>query len=89
MNDDATAYDPSQVTLYAIYDHPSDHPGGYVVREWVFIEGASQPGDGHRVTTIEEARALVPPDSIRVSGSETDEPDIVEVWLGPATVRAA
>ncbi len=27
------------VEQYAIYEHPSDHPDGYVVREWLIAGG--------------------------------------------------
>jgi hypothetical protein len=66
---------------YAIYERPSDHPGGYVVREWLVTAGTALPGDSSRAETLDAARALLPEGVTRISGQDPNEPQIVEVWM--------
>jgi hypothetical protein len=67
---------------YAIYEHPDDHPEGYVLREWLILPGQTLPGDSHKVATLEAARALLPAGVSKVSqGPEPDAPKLVEVWM--------
>lgn len=67
---------------YAIYEHPDDHPEGYVLREWLILPGQTLPGDSHKVATLEAARALLPVGVSKVSqGPDPDAPKLVEVWM--------
>lgn len=67
---------------YAIYEHPDDHPEGYVLREWLTLPRQTLPGDSHKVATLEEARALLPPGATKVSeGPEPGVSNLLEVWI--------
>ncbi len=67
---------------YAIYEHPDDHPDGYVLREWLILPAQTLPGDSHKVATLEEARALLPAGVSKVSeGPEPGATNLVEVWM--------
>jgi hypothetical protein len=71
----------TQLSLYVIYDHPTDYPDSFVVRRW---EGL-RPREVVAITkTIEAARKLLTdtmPDLTRLARSDQDDPKIVEVWL--------
>jgi hypothetical protein len=71
------------MTQWVIYDHPSDHPDGYVLRA-AFI------GKDHTVTVdsvawfakkIEVLRMIVPPGLHCMPRFENDDPAILEVWI--------
>lgn len=69
------------ITLYAIYEHPSDLPEGYVVRQWLIGAGETQPGDATRHVSLAEARASLPPGAEQVGGVGPDDPTIIETWM--------
>jgi hypothetical protein len=68
-----------KIVTYAIYKGPSDHPDGYVLREWVSAAGETQPGDAHYVGTLEEARALLPQGVEKVNVTDPN-PLIIETY---------
>jgi hypothetical protein len=71
--------EPKTIT-YAIYEHPSDYPAGYVVREWLSVAGETQPGSAQRANSLEEARALLPPGVTKIDSDDPD-PTIIETYL--------
>lgn len=75
MNDEAPA------TLYAIYDHPSDYPEGFVVRQWLVSADQIQPGDAQREPTLTEAHATLPAEAKKVDWPGEPDPTIIEVWM--------
>ena len=74
--------DQPKIVTYAIYKNPKDHPTGYVLREWLVVAGETQPGDSHRVDTLEEARALLPEEATRIDSTDPD-PVIIETYISP------
>lgn len=68
------------VRQYAIYEHPSDYPDGYVVREWRIDSGTPVPGEARTAATLEDARGLLPAGVEKVPVPEND-PAILEVWM--------
>jgi hypothetical protein len=71
-----------EFVLFTIYEKPRDYPHGYVVRRWVTDGGPEpHPREAMVAATLEEARALVPPDLYRLQRSPEDDPCIVESWI--------
>lgn len=69
--------------VLVIYHNPVDHPGRYVTRaQWIY-PGRVEPDPEPLavVDTLEEARAVIPPDMDRVARDPHDEPQVVECWL--------
>ena len=71
------------MTQWVIYDHPSDHPNGYVLR-------AAYIGQDNTITidnaawysrNLETLRRIVPPGLVNLSRFADDDPAILEVWL--------
>lgn len=69
--------------MFAIYERTEDRPDAYVIREWIMIEGAFQPGDASSFATLDGARAALPPGATKAEWPDPD-PTIIEVWLAPA-----
>jgi hypothetical protein len=69
------------ISQWAIYERPSDFRDGYVVRQWLITGDEIQPGDATRHASLEEARASLPPDALRISGVDPNDPTIIEVWM--------
>lgn len=68
--------------MWTIYQHPSDQPYPYVVRQWVVRPSGPVPHSGSiPAMTLEEARGCVPPGLHRIDRDPTDDPVIVETWL--------
>ena len=74
-----------RVTMWVIYDHPTDHPDHYVAREWLVHTGK-------RTASIEATANLVESDDleslrvlmfgrINIGRYDDDDPKIVEVWV--------
>lgn len=70
----------SVLTQYTIYERPRDYPEGFVVRAWHIMPGRAEPGEARTASTLEEARALVPPGLICFARTPDDDPTIVETW---------
>ncbi len=70
------------LTLYVIYDHPSDYPNHWVVRQHL-VNGlwSSISAIGIVCNTLEEARAQIPPYLVCLPRVEDDDPVIVESWI--------
>lgn len=69
------------LTVYTIYENPSDYPDGYVVRPWTIEPNDLVPGEAQYVGTLDEARATVPAGSFRLAREFHDDPVIVETWV--------
>jgi hypothetical protein len=67
--------------IWAVYDHPADHPEHWVVREWMVTAEETIPGEAFKAETLKIARALIPPGRVRVPRYSGDDPNIVETWL--------
>lgn len=72
------------ITMYTIYDHPSDYPNVFVARRWV-IPRDNTPAypelDVLTADTLDELRQKMPPDFTCIRRDANDDPKIVEVWL--------
>jgi len=66
---------------YAIYDHPTDYPDSFVVREWKVTGDQVEAGPAQPVGTLEEAHALIPDGAQLLPDFEGDDPKIIEVWF--------
>lgn len=71
------------LSLWTIYDSPSDFPGKFVVREHRVEPGGAlkccQEATVHE--SLEQARSAVPPHCTVFPREPNDDPVIVEVWL--------
>lgn len=66
------------LAMYTIYDSPSDHPGKFVVREHL-VPGGVKGLTIH--SSLEEARAAVPPGLYCIKRHPQDAPVVVETWF--------
>jgi hypothetical protein len=66
---------------FVIYDHPTDYPLGFVVREWLVTAQGPQPGEAWTATTLEDARTHIPDGSVNLGRTEQDDAKIAEVWM--------
>lgn len=66
---------------YSIYERPLDAPNQYVVRRFEIAPGRVIPHEAWYADTIDEARALVPKDLIKIVRAEDDPPFLLETWL--------
>lgn len=69
--------------MFTVYDHPSDYPDSYVVREWSIRPDGPVPLDiVGACSTLEEARAIAGADGrFRLPAYAEDDPAILETWL--------
>lgn len=73
------------LSTWTIYDHPSDFPDNYVVREFR-IQAGSDPilGQAHLFLTLAEARDALQqlaPSAYCLARQPEDDPTVVETWL--------
>lgn len=67
---------------YVIYEKPLDYPQGYVVRCWHIGPGLlSADKVAMHFSTLDAARAAIPPGLFMMPRKEGDDPAICEVWL--------
>lgn len=74
----------SDLTSYAIFEKPLDHPDKFVVRAFHIVQGEQEPvPDKHAelADSLEEARKHVPYGMVRVARMEQDPPFLVETWI--------
>lgn len=73
------------LSVWTIYDHPTDVPDAFVARCWVTIPGEPEPRatDNHvQSSTLKNVRMV-----LRMAGltclqrSNEDDPKIVESWI--------
>jgi hypothetical protein len=69
------------LAVFTIYDHPLDHPDGFLVRRWVVTNGEPLPREWRKAATLEEARTLLPPGLHCLGRNPDDDPKIVESWI--------
>jgi hypothetical protein len=71
------------VTIWAIYNNPSDYPGKWVVRGY----GVGTNGSAHRhedcivADSLPQARAALPPGLYNLGRAAFDDPAIHESWI--------
>jgi hypothetical protein len=64
--------------FYVIFKNPRDYPKHFVVRQFC---GVLPTMNFAIVRTLEEARRVIPEGWVNIGRFETDEPQIVEVWI--------
>jgi len=72
------------MSMWTIYDHPTDHPDFFVARRWVVPRGGPPIPTKDMVTgdTLESLRRLLRDFGlISIGRCATDDPVIVETWL--------
>ena len=73
-----------RMSLWTVYDHPTDFPNNYVAREWVVEDGRLGPtGNFMLANDVEIIREilLVQMHLHRLPRNENDDPKIVETWI--------
>jgi hypothetical protein len=71
------------LTIFVIYQNPSDYPGKFVVRaQDALPSGEVRPHPDCIVCdTIEQARETVPPGLVLLTRAPDDDPVIYETWI--------
>ena len=73
------------ISMWAVYDHPSDYPEHWVARRFDIFHGISEPVPNREhfftADTLEEIRNLIPSGLVCLTRSEGDDPCITETWL--------
>ena len=83
MNTSATTPPSDFLPMWVVYKNPSDFPGKFVVRRQLAAPGfvVADKAPTAIVSTLDEARAAIPPGMINLHRSPDDDPCIAEVWL--------
>lgn len=68
--------------IYTVYDHPTDYPDHFVVRQFSIGVGAVIPRDAWQFKSLAGARQfLYDRGLVCLPRSEGDDPKIVESWI--------
>lgn len=59
----------------------TDQSGHHVARLWLTLPEPTATNTLIRAASLEEIRALLPPDLARLERSADDDPNIIEVWM--------
>ena len=72
-----------EMVMWTIYDHPSDYPNSFVLREWLVLPDGQQPtGIVIRCDVIEPLRKqMLEAGLVCIPRSVDDDPKIVESWI--------
>lgn len=82
-----TADGETVMTMYTVYNHPTDHPGHIVVRAWDVVRGDPEPRPHPKAFLfdyIDLAREWILgqyPGAHRLPRQPSDDPKIAEVWI--------
>jgi len=70
------------LTMWSVYDHPSDYPDAFVARKFEARGGITvATSDMFTAPTLNELRRLLPPGLVCFPRNPDDDPVIVETWL--------
>lgn len=71
------------LSIWTVYDHPSDYPASFVARRHEVQAGGITVAtpDAVFAPTLEEVRAKLPRDLVPIARSPGDDPVIVESWI--------
>lgn len=74
---------PEPLSIFTVYENPSDYPGKFVVRRWLIVGGRplADREPFAVADTLETARSSVPVGRAMLTRHRDDDPVIVEVWL--------
>jgi hypothetical protein len=74
--------DWKQYYMMTIYEKPTDFPNHFVVRKWRLVHNEPCPDPvAYCVSTLEQARNIVPPTLHRTARTDRDDKNIVETWI--------
>lgn len=71
--------DPVGLTMYVVYNNPSDYPNKYVVRKWIGLTPFPVPEIV--ADTLIKARSSIPVGLYRLPRQDGDDPCIMEIWI--------
>jgi hypothetical protein len=78
------AVDEDTILVWAVYEHPKDFSELWIARPYR-CNPIVEPLHVHlEAATVEELRAQLPPNLVRLPRSPNDEPQLVETWHDPA-----
>lgn len=72
------------LTVWTVYQNPSDHPGWWVLRAHDVVRGQENPvprSEWHAALTLDGVRLALPPGLTRLDRNPTDDPVIYETWI--------
>lgn len=71
--------------IVTVYDHPQDFPHGYVARAHIIAHSGKAAYASQMIyigrETIEEVRAAIPPDMVKMVRHPQDDPAILETYI--------
>lgn len=77
-----TGVQTDRLTTWTIYDHPSDHPEGYVARRWVIIDGVAKADAAVTSDSLAVLRFNMQREGrVCIDRAPEDDPVIVETWI--------
>jgi hypothetical protein len=70
------------ISMWTIYENPTDHPGDFVARRWHGSSIRMEPTtDVFTGATLDGVRQQLPQGLYNIGRKHGDEPQIVEVWV--------
>ena len=71
--------------IVTVYDHPQDFPHGYLARAHIIAHDGKAAYASQMIyigrETIEEVRAAIPPDMVKMVRHPQDDPAILETYI--------
>ena len=71
--------------IVTVYDHPQDFPHGYVARAHIIVHGGKSAYVSPMIyigrETLDEVRAAIPPDMVKMIRHPQDDPVIIEAYV--------
>ena len=71
--------------IVTVYDHPQDFPHGYVARAHIIVHGGKSAYVSPMIyigrETLDEVRAAIPPDMVKMIRHPQDDPVILETYV--------
>lgn len=71
--------------IVTVYDHPQDFPHGYVARAHIIAHGGKSAYVSPMIyigrETLDEVRAAIPPDMVKMIRHPQDDPVILETYV--------
>ena len=74
--------DSARLPMWAVYDHPSDHPDHYVARRWLTLPQPVPTHELRKATTLDELQQRFSSEGLaKLARMPSDDPKILETWL--------
>lgn len=65
--------------IWVLYDHPHDHPHGYIARRWIGDQPTNETISSRDVEQVRNALAMM--GLVKLMRNAGDDPAILESWL--------